>query len=74
VIHDGLAALFADSTTVSCRGAGLHAALIRGRLRDAAAAGCDLATAATLPGSNSQRNYERRGFQVVYTKAILAAH
>jgi hypothetical protein len=27
--------------------------------------------AATLPGSVSQRNYERNGFQVAYTKAIF---
>ena len=31
----------------------------------------DLATASTLPGSVSQRNYERNGFRVAYTKAIL---
>jgi hypothetical protein len=70
-MHGGLAALFADSTVMGFRGAGLHAALIRERLRAAARAGCDLATAATLPGSVSQRNYERNGFQVAYTKAIL---
>jgi hypothetical protein len=32
---------------------------------------CDLATASTLPGSVSQRNYERHGFQMAYTKAVL---
>ena len=71
VLHNGLATLFADSTMLGFRGAGLHAALIRERLRAAAAAGCDLATASALPGSVSQRNYERNGFQVAYTKAIL---
>ena len=35
------------------------------------AEGCDLATAATLPGSVSQRNYERHGFRVAYTRATL---
>ena len=25
----------------------------------------------TFPGSTSQRNYERLGFRVVYTKALL---
>jgi GNAT superfamily N-acetyltransferase len=53
------------------RGAGLQGALIRERLRAAVEEGCDLATASTLPGSVSQRNYERNGFQVAYTKAIL---
>jgi len=70
-VNQGLAILFADSTMLGFRGAGLHAALIRERLRVAAAAGCDLATASALPGSVSQRNYERNGFQPAYTKAIL---
>jgi hypothetical protein len=40
-------------------------------LRVAVEEGCDLATASTLPGSVSQRNYERNGFHVAYTKAVL---
>ena len=68
----GLAILFADGTLPGARRQGLQSALIRARLHDAAARGCDLATASTLPGSLSQRNYERCGFQVVYTRAILA--
>lgn len=70
-IHGGLATLFADSTMLGYRGAGLQGKLIRERLRAAAGEGCDLATASTLPGSVSQRNYERNGFRVAYTKAIL---
>jgi GNAT superfamily N-acetyltransferase len=64
----GMALLFADSTLEKYRGKGLHLALIRARLKHAAEAGCDLATASTVPGSASQRNYERAGFQVIYTK------
>jgi GNAT superfamily N-acetyltransferase len=63
-----LALLFADSTLGKYRGRGLHLALIRARLKHAADQGCDLATASTAPGSTSQRNYERAGFRVVYTK------
>ena len=74
-MHGGLATLFADSTIPGFRGIGVQSALIRERLRAALADGlagsCDLATASTLPGSVSQRNYERNGFQVAYTKAIL---
>jgi len=70
-IDRGLATLFADGTLLGFRGAGLQDALIRERLRAAVEEGCDLATASTLPGSVSQRNYERNGFQVAYTKAIL---
>ena len=66
-----LATLFADSTVPAFRGGGLHSALIRERLRAAVDRACDLATASTLPGSVSQRNYERHGFQVAYTKATL---
>src|SRR6266404_797415 len=67
-IRDNLALLYAASTTEKARGQGLHLALIRWRLARAATLGCDLATASTLPGSISQRNYERAGFRVVYTK------
>ena len=70
-MRSGLATLFADSTLLGFRGAGLHCALIVERLRAALNQGCDLATASTLPGSVSQRNYERNGFRVVYTKATL---
>ncbi len=70
-LNGGLATLFADGTVKAYRGAGSQAALIRERLRVAIAEGCDMATASTLAGSVSQRNYERAGFQVAYTKAIL---
>jgi hypothetical protein len=70
-IRDGLATLFADTTVREFRQMGLHRDLIVARLNDAIAQGCDLATASTLPGSGSQRNYERLGFQVVYTKVTM---
>jgi GNAT superfamily N-acetyltransferase len=71
-IRGGLATLFADTTVREFRRTGLHSQLIAARLNDALAANCDLATASTLPGSGSQRNYERLGFQVVYTKVVMA--
>jgi len=71
-ILQGLATLFADSTVARFRRAGLHRELISARLNEASAQGCDLATASTLPGSASQRNYERLGFQVIYTRVTLA--
>ena len=70
-LRDGLATLFADSTIARFRGGGLHRELISARLYEGLAQGCDLATASTLPGSGSQRNYERLGFEVVYTKIAL---
>jgi hypothetical protein len=71
-LHNGLALLFADSTIARFRCMGLHRELILARLVEAARLGCDLATASTLPGSGSQRNYERLGFRVVYTRVTLA--
>ena len=70
-IRDGIATLCADATITSARGRGAQSALIQQRLIDARAAGCDIATATTLPGSLSQRNYERMGFRVMYTKVTL---
>ncbi len=71
-IRDGLATLCADGTLPGSRRRGLQSELILARLNEAVARGCDLATASTLPGSQSQRNYERAGFQVAYTKVTLS--
>ena len=68
MVQSGLATFYADGTREMARGRGLQSALIRGRIAIAAYQGCDLATASTLPGSQSQRNYERAGFRVAYTK------
>jgi len=70
-VRGGLATLFADSSIPRFRRRGVHRELIDARLNDAVALGCDLATASTLPGSESQRNYERAGFEVVYTKVTM---
>jgi GNAT superfamily N-acetyltransferase len=70
-VGDGLATLFADSAIARFRRRGLHGELIAARLAEAAARGCDMATACTQPGSPSQRNYEHVGFRVIYTKATL---
>lgn len=70
-VRDGLMVLFADSTIEAYRRRGLHRESIAARLNEALARGCDLATASTAPGGGSQRNYERMGFQVVYTKVTM---
>lgn len=72
-VREGIATFFSDSTPPRFRRAGLHTALIRARLNRARAEGCGLATAATLPGSISQRNYEKLGFRVVYTRVGVTA-
>jgi len=68
LITEGLAFLMGDSTLPRYRGRGLHRALIEARLACAVARECDLAVATTLPGTISQRNYQRCGFEILYTK------
>lgn len=70
-VYGGLMTLFADATIARYRRLGLQRELIAARLNEALALGCDLVTASTLPGSASQRNYERMGFEVVYTRVTL---
>lgn len=72
-IRDGLATLFADSVIPRFRRAGLHRELIAARVNEALVEGCGLATASTLPGGASQRNYERAGFVVLYTKLTMVS-
>jgi GNAT superfamily N-acetyltransferase len=64
----GIAVLFADSTLPRFRGRGTQLALIRARLAAARTAGAELAIASTMPGSISQRNYQRCGFETACTK------
>jgi hypothetical protein len=70
-IHSGVATCFGDSTLLAHRRRGAHSAVIRARLAEAGARGCDLITAGTQPGSISQRDFERHGFQVAYTKVTM---
>jgi hypothetical protein len=49
----------------------VQSALLRARLADAAARGCDLAVVTTDPGSKSQQNVQRAGFALMYSRAIL---
>ena len=71
-IREGMAMMFADGVARPCRRLGLHRELIAARLNEALACGCDVAAAATAPASASQRNFERLGFQVVYTRVTLS--
>ena len=72
-IHDGVGWLSADTTLPQYRGRGVQQSLQRARLAMAREAGCDLAVTESAPGSGSQRNMERIGFQVVYTRVDAAA-
>lgn len=62
-------ALFAGASTVpEGRRQGAQLALLEERLRYAATHGCDIAMMCALPGSASQRNAERHGFRIAYTR------
>jgi hypothetical protein len=67
-IHDGVALLAGASTIPSGRGLGAQGVLLAARLVEARARGCDAAMIVAAPGSTSQRNAERRGFHVAYTR------
>ncbi len=67
-IHDGVALLAGASTVPEGRRQGAQLALLEARLRYAVGQGCDLAMMGALPGSGSQRNAERQGFRIAYTR------
>jgi GNAT superfamily N-acetyltransferase len=67
-ICEGVALLAGASTIPEGRRQGAQLALLESRLRYAAAQGCDIALMGALPGSASQRNAERHGFRIAYTR------
>jgi hypothetical protein len=67
-LHGGVATLAGACTVPEARRRGAQNALLEARLRHAAELGCDLAMMGAAPGSGSQRNAERNGFRVAYTR------
>jgi hypothetical protein len=67
-ICEGVAVLAGASTIPEGRKQGAQLALLDSRLRHAAEQGCDIAAMGALPGSASQRNAERQGFRIAYTR------
>ncbi|MEN4478039.1 GNAT family N-acetyltransferase [Mycolicibacterium cosmeticum] len=70
-LTDGVAQLTGAATAPAFRRRGVQSALLSARLSDAHAAGADIAVVTTSPGSRSQQNVQRKGFQLLYTRAIL---
>jgi GNAT superfamily N-acetyltransferase len=70
-ISEGVAQLTGAATAPAHRRRGVQTALLSKRLADAARAGCDVAVVTTQPGSKSQQNVQRRGFHLLYTRAVL---
>jgi len=65
---DGVAILAGASTIPRARNRGAQRALLEARLQIAAERGCDLVMMGAHPGTTSQRNAERQGFRIAYTR------
>ena len=72
-LDDGLGWLLGDATLPDLRRRGVQSALQSKRCQLAREAGCELAVTEAQPGSGSQRNMERQGFRVVYTRVEMLA-
>lgn len=70
-ISNRLVQLSGAATLPAHRRRGVQSALMRARLIDAAREGCDLAIVTTEPGSKSQENVQRVGFELLYARAVL---
>lgn len=67
-LHEGVALFGGAATVPEMRRRGLQAALLQARMRYAFEHGCDMAMMVTEAGSQSQRNAERTGFRIAYTR------
>lgn len=68
ILHDGVALLAGASTIPSARRRGAQAALLAARLAVAREQGCTVGMMVAQAGSGSQRNAERNGFRIAYTR------
>jgi GNAT superfamily N-acetyltransferase len=65
---EGVAYFWGASTIPEARKQGAQRALLDARMRFASERGCELAMMCAHPGSASQRNAEREGFRIAYTR------
>jgi GNAT superfamily N-acetyltransferase len=70
-ILDQTALLCGAATLPASRRRGVQASLLSARLAFAAERGCDLAVVTTQPGSVSQANVQKAGFELIYSRAVL---
>ena len=70
-LMDGLAQFCGAATLPAFRRRGVQTSLVSARLADAAEHGCDVAVVTVQPGSRSHQNVQRRGFELLYARAIL---
>lgn len=67
-VHGEVAMLAGASTIPSGRNQGAQNALFRARISHAAELGCTLAVMGASPGSQSQKNAQKNGFHIAYTR------
>lgn len=67
-VYDDICMLAGASTLPTDRGKGAQTALLEDRLQFAASRGCKLAIMGAAPGSQSQRNAQKNGFHIAYTR------
>jgi hypothetical protein len=72
-VRDGVLGIFGTATLPSFRRRGLQGAIVARAMNDGRDKS-DLVIATTEPGSISQRTFERLGFHVMYTRAILVKY
>jgi GNAT superfamily N-acetyltransferase len=67
-LHNGVALMSGAATLPAFRRRGVQSALLAARMRMASEAGCALVMIAAEAGGESQRNAERNGFRIAYTR------
>lgn len=70
-VGEGVALLCGAATLPAHRRRGVQTAMLAERLASAAAAGCELAVVTTQGGSKSMQNAQRRGFELLYVRAVM---
>ena len=70
-LDEGVAQFCGAATLPVFRRRGLQTSLIRWRLAQARASGCDVAVVATQPASRSQANVQALGFHLLYARQLL---
>jgi len=71
-VHEGMASIDAMATRPCYRRLGCQSALLQRCLRDAAREGCEWVVSQTVPSSTSERNFNRGGFSIAYTKPLYS--
>jgi len=73
-VYDDVCLLAGAATVPEFRNRGAQNALVATRLRYAAEHGCNLAMMGAAPGSQSQKNAQKNGFNIAYTRIKWQLH